>query len=148
MGYSNNYRLRVEGTITKTVKECQCGNVTDTSQNFCGKCGSPLIEKEIETDANYVISEFVNEYEDGDAGYLLEEDGDSRESGSGYGIDGEVKEFSRKYPNLTFILSCQWESGLVEEGQPGTDYFFFKNGVKKKAESKIVYTNPFTQEIF
>lgn len=148
MGYSNNYKLKVEGTITKTVKECQCGTVNDITQKFCGECGSPLIEKEVDVDANYVITEFVDEYEDGDAGYLLEEDGDTRESGSGYGIDDELKQFSKKYPDLTFILSCQWESGLVEEGKPGTDYFFFKNGVKKQAEAKVVYTNPFTQEIF
>jgi hypothetical protein len=149
MGYSNSYKLRVEGTITKTVKECQCGNlVEDTTQNFCGQCGTSLIEKEIETDANCVISDFVNEYADGDAGFLLEEDGGTNESGSGYGIDGELEKFSKKYPQLTFILSCQWESGLVEEGEPGTDYFFFKNGIKKQAKSKVVYTNPFTQEIF
>jgi hypothetical protein len=133
MGYSNSYKLKVQGNLTKLIKECH---------------GTPLTEKETEVDPNFVIEEFVNEYEDGDAGYLLEEDGSTRESGSGYNINKELKEFSKKYPQLTFILSCQWESGLVEEGQPGTDYFFFVNGVKKKAKSKVVYQNPFTNEEF
>lgn len=149
MGYSNNYSLKVEGKITKKVKtseDCECG-ITSEELNFCGKCGVKLVEKEIEIDGSYVVEEFVKEYEDGDAGYLLEEDGSSNESGSGYGIDGEVEEFSKKYPQLTFILSCQYDSGLVEEGEPGTDYFFFKNGVKKKSKVKIIYTNPFTNEV-
>ena len=149
MGYSNNYSLKVEGKVTKKVKTseyCECG-ITSEELNFCGKCGVKLVEKEIELDGSYVVEEFVNEYEDGDAGYLLEEDGSSNESGSGYGIDDEVKEFSKKYPQLTFILSCQYDSGLVEEGEPGTDYFFFKNGVRKKSEVKIIYTNPFTNEV-
>lgn len=149
MGYSNNYSLKVEGKLTKKVKtseDCECG-ITSEELNFCGKCGTKLIEKEIELDGSYVVEEFVKEYEDGDAGYLLEEDGSSNESGSGYGIDGEVEEFSKKYPQLTFILSCQYDSGLLEEGEPGTDYFFFKNGVKKQAKVKIIYTNPFTNEV-
>jgi hypothetical protein len=153
MGYSNNFKLTVEGKLTKEVlvKECQCGNQSeDLSQNFCGKCGSPLTEKEVQKDINSydIISEFVQEYEDGDAGFLLEEDGDTRESGSGYGLNKEVGLFSKKYPELIFILSCQWESGLVSEGVPGTDYFFFKNGVEKKAKSKVIYINPFTSESF
>jgi len=148
MGYSNSYKLKVEGTLTKLIKECQCGKITKSTKKFCGECGTPLVEKEVEVDANFVIEEFVNEYEDGDASYLLEEDGSTRESGSGYNINKELKEFSKKYPQLTFILSCQWESGLVEEGQPGTDYFFFVNGVKKEAKSKVVYQNPFTNEEF
>jgi hypothetical protein len=148
MGYSNSYKLKVQGNLTKLIKECQCGLITKSTQKFCGECGTPLTEKETEVNPNFVIEEFVNEYEDGDAGYLLEEDGSTRESGSGYGINGELKEFSKKYPQLTFILSCQWESGLVEEGQPGTDYFFFVNGVEKKAKSKVVYQNPFTNEEF
>ena len=131
MGYSNNYSLKVEGKVTKKVKTseyCECGIISEL--NFCGKCGVKLVEKEIELDGSYVVEEFVKEYEDGDAGYLLEEDGSTNESGSGYGIDDEVKEFSKKYPQLTFILSCQYDSGLVEEGEPGTDYFFFKYCVK------------------
>jgi hypothetical protein len=36
----------------------------------------------------------------------------------------------------------------VWEGGPGTDYFFFVNGVEKKAKSKVVYQNPFTNEEF
>lgn len=157
MGYSNSFRLNVEGKITKQVKTpesclsdiCDFSSTEDLSQNFCNKCGTKLIQKEIEVDASIdVIKEFVETYEDGDAGYLLEEDGDTRESGSGYGINGEIKEFSKKYPNLTFILSCQWESGLVDEGKPGTDYFFFKNGIEKMAKSKVIYINPFTKTEF
>ena len=147
MGYSNYFQLKVEGTLTKKVKECQCGQITNLKQKFCGECGSPLTEKEIEVNASdFVIKEFVEEYEDGDAGYLLEEDGNTRESGSGYGIEKELEDFSKKYPSLTFILSCQWESGMVEPGEPSTDYIFFVNGIKKKAKSKVIYTNPFTNE--
>jgi hypothetical protein len=149
MGYSNYYSLKVEGKITKKVKtseDCECG-ITSEELNFCGKCGVKLIEKEIELEGSYVIEEFVKEYADGDAGYLLEDDGSTNESGSGYTIDDEIKEFSKKYSELTFILSCQWESGLSGADEPGTDYFFFKNGVRKKADVKIIYTNPFTNEI-
>ena len=168
MGYSNSFKLKVEGKITKQVKttescgsdvtELKCAMSTfspfiryteDLTQNFCNKCGVKLVQKEIEVEASEdIIKEFVKTYKDGDAGYLLDKYGYTRESGSGYGINGELKEFSMKYPNLTFILSCQWESELVEEGQPGTDYFFFKNGVEKKAESKVVYVNPFTKVEF
>jgi len=156
MGYSNSFRLNVEGTspwaaITKKVKtsDCACHTPTeDLTQNFCNKCGSKLIESEIESDSYDITKELVEHYKGGECGYLLDEDGDCRESGSGYGINEEIKEFSKKYPSLIFILSCQWEPGLVDEGQPGTDYFFFKNGVEKKAEVKVIYVNPFTNAQF
>lgn len=61
-------------------------------------------------------------------------------------IEKELEDFSKKYPSLTFILSCQWESGMVEPGEPSTDYTFFVNGIKKKAKSKVIYTNTFTNE--
>lgn len=152
MGYSNSFKLRVEGEIFKKVKaseNCDCGIISeDLDSKFCSKCGSSLIEKTIGVSANHVIKEFVKTYINGDAGYLLGEDGDSEESGSGYKIRDEIKEFSQRYPDLTFILSCQYESGLVSEGESGTDYFFTKNGLEKRSEVKITYTNPFTGEIF
>ena len=152
MGYSNSFKLKVQGTISRKVKaseSCDCGVISeDLDSKFCSKCGSPLIEKTMEVSPNHVIKEFVEAYEDGDAGYLLDEDGDSEESGSGYKIRDEIIEFSQKYPDLTFILSCHYEAGLVSEGEPGTDYFFISNGVEKRAEAKITYTNPFTGEIF
>jgi hypothetical protein len=152
MGYSNSFKLKVEGKISKKVKAsetCDCGVISeDLDSKFCSKCGSPLIEKTMEIDASHVIKEFVKTYEEGDAGYLLDEKGNSEESGSGYKIRDEIIEFSQKYPDLTFILSCHYDGGLVSEGEPGTDYFFISNGVEKRAEAKITYTNPFTGEIF
>lgn len=148
MGYSNSFNLKVEGTFPKKAKVFNCGchaNTTDLTQNFCSNCGTPLSESEFEIeDSESIIKELVEFYQDGECGYLLDEYGDCNNSGSGYNINQEIKDFSRKYPTLTFILSCQWESGLVDEGDPGTDYFFFKNGVEKKAEVKVIYTNPFT----
>ena len=150
MGYSNYYTLKLEGKITKQAKvsDCQCHTPTfDLSQNFCSLCGAKLYSKEIELEApKSIIKELVT-YND-DCGYLLDENGRTNECGSGYEINKEIKEFSKKYPSLTFILTCQWETGLLSEGEPGTDYFFFKNGVEKKADAKIVYTNPFTGEQF
>ena len=150
MGYSNTYNLRVEGTILKKTKtsNCSCHKTTDDlTQNFCSKCDSPLFESEIEIDASESVIKELVEMND-DCGYLLDEWGDCNESGSGYNINKEIKEFSRKYPTLTFILSCHWESGLVSEGEPGTDYFFFKNGEERQAEVKVIYTNPFTGQQF
>lgn len=152
MGYSNSFKLRIEGEIFKKVKaseNCDCGIISeDLDSKFCSKCGSTLIEKTIGVSSNHVTKEFVEAYKNGDAGYLLDEKGNTEESGSGYGIRDEIKEFSRKYPDLTFILSVQYDGGLVSEGEPGTDYFFISNEVEKKAEAKITYTNPFTGEIF
>jgi hypothetical protein len=78
----------------------------------------------------------------------LNKDGKTRESGSGNYIKDELKEFSTKHPGLTFVLACKWESSMVEDGDPSTDFHFFKNGTEKKAEHKIVYVNPFTKEEF
>jgi hypothetical protein len=141
--------LKVKGKITKKIKtsdDCDCQ--IQTSNNFCGECGAKLVEKEIEVDGWETIEQFVREYQDDEAGYLLELDGGTRESGSGYGLKDELKEFSKKYPDLTYILSCQWESGLVEEGDPGTSYYFVKDGKMKEAKSKVIYVDPFTNEEF
>lgn len=151
MGYSNSFNLKVEGTLTKKVKTstCHCHTTTqDLTQNFCNKCGTKLLESEIESNALDIIKELTQSNKEGDCRYLLDEFGDSRESGSGFNINNEIKDFSKKYPSLTFILSCKWESGLVDEGHPGTDYFFFKNGVEKKSKVKVVYTDPFKEKQF
>ena len=150
MGYDNSFSLKVEGKIKREGKGCfACGVVAeDEALNFCGKCGAPLEKLAIETEPTSVIEEFVNEYSDGDAGYLLNEDGSSEESGSGRSINSEVQAFSKKYPELTFILKCKYDKGLVNEGEPGTDYFFIVNGEERKAEAKLVYENPFTGEEF
>lgn len=150
MGYSNSFTLKIDGNVKKTIKVCEgtCQCQFDLNQNFCSTCGRKLIEKEVDADTSDIIKQFVTEYEDGDAGYLLTETGRTNESGSGYDIKNELKSFSKKYPNLIFRLSCQWESGMVSEGEPGTDYFFVKDGVEKKATAKVVYVNPFTQQEF
>ena len=95
-----------------------------------------------------VIPELLDSYPEGDCSFLMDDDGNSIDSGSGHSIEEEIKNFSKKYPDLTFILSCQWEDGLVEEGEAGTDYYFFINGEKRKAKVEVKYTNPFTGEFF
>lgn len=150
MGYNNSFSLKVEGKIKREGKGCfACAFVAeDDSLNFCGKCGSPLENLDIETEPTSVIAELVNKYSEGDAGYLLNEDGSSEESGSGHSINSEVQAFSNKYPGLTFILKCKYDTGLVNEGEPGTDYFFIIDGEERKAKAKIVYENPFTGKEF
>ena len=150
MGYDNSFSLKIEGKIKRKGKGCfACGVVAeDESLNFCGKCGSSLENLDIESEPTSVIEELVNKYAKGDAGYLLNEDGSSEESGSGHTINSEVQAFSKKYPELTFILKCKYDKGLVNEGEPGTDYFFIVNGEERKAEAKLVYENPFTGEEF
>jgi ribosomal protein S27AE len=143
MEYDNNsFSLKVEGKIKIKGKGCfACGVVAeDKSLNFCGKCGSSLENLDIESEPTSVIEELVNKYAKGDAGYLLNDDGSSKESATGHTIYSEVQEFSKKYPELTFILKCEYD----EE----RDYFFIVNGEKRTAEAKLVYKNPFTGEEF
>ena len=104
--------------------------------------GNPPAEKSIDS----VIEEFVSNSEE--ANYLLDIDGSTNEGGSEYGINSELRKFSKRYPDLTFILTCRWESGFVEEGKPGTDYFFFKDGIEKQALVELRYFDPFNGEAF
>jgi len=147
MEYDNNsFSLKVEGKIKRKGKGCfACGVVAeDKSLNFCGKCGSSLENLDIESEPTSVIEELVNEYAKGDAGYLLNDDGSSKESATGHTIYSEVRKFSKKYPELTFILKCEYDECLANEDE----YFFIVNGEERTAEAKLVYKNPFTGEEF
>ena len=149
MGYNNRFSLKTIGYIDTEVKSsdnCDCDFITeDLTKNFCDKCGEDLIQKTIQRDTSNVIKEFVNESENDEISYLLDEDGSSNEGGSGYDMNEEVRKFSEKYPNVKFILTTQWE---VAENGPAKDLFFFINGEERKAEVEITYTNPFTGEKF
>jgi hypothetical protein len=143
MGYSNRHSIKVEGSIPKTVYSCpEHGRKEGT---FCNECGELLIPKKTYTFGEAVIPELIHNCESTIG--LINDDGSSEECGSGYDIEDEIKEFSKTYPDLTFIYSCQWESGMVDEGEASTDIYYIKNGVSMKAEVEVVYTNPLTKEL-
>lgn len=149
MGYSNNFSLRVEGQVLERVKSCSCGLIyKDLSLRFCGQCGAALLETTQAIKPDGVIKKLLRAWPHGDVSFLLDETGDCSETGSGYNIQAEITEFSKRYPDLVWILACQWESSMVGAGEPGTDYVFIKNGVAKKAEAQLSYIHPFTGKPF
>lgn len=85
---------------------------------------------------NVVIAELRKFSEE--CNWLISESGGSNESGSGYKINDDIKEFSKNYPSLIFQLDIDWDSGF---GDPPSRYYF-KNGVKQDAAAKVVYNEP------
>lgn len=82
-----------------------------------------------------------------EAKLLLNPDGTSKMGGSGNTLVSSLKKISEKYPNLEIILECLWDEKIVSSEKENQDFYFFRNGVEKKAPSKIVYVNPFTEVI-
>ena len=149
MGYSNHFKIRAEGTISKQVKVSENSDFSteDLSANFCPKTGAPLKLATIQIDPMPDVMKDLLAFSE-DAKFLLNSDGSTRETGSGYDLAKDIQKVSKSFPNLTLILTCVWDSGLLDEGDVGTDFYFFRNGVKKEAEVQVVWKNPFTQEIF
>jgi RecJ-like exonuclease len=94
MGYSNYFKLKIEGKIKKNIKvsECDKGKFNETlnkkicgfksDANFCEVCGSELEKIETYIDASDIlIEELINEYPEGDVSYLLDKKGNSYETG-------------------------------------------------------------------
>lgn len=140
MGYSNYHSLKVEGNLTKNINKCPNGHGTLESK-FCPECGTEGISSVEFIPGDSVIPEFREEFEN--SGFLIDNCGSSCGCGSGYDFEKDVTKFSKKYPDLVFIYTCQWESGLLEPGDAAADVWYIKDGVSKKAEVTVTYKNPF-----
>jgi len=135
MGYSNYFKLKITGEITKPLTFCRKCDVQKDG-NFCSVCGSVLDNVQLPVDKKEIINE-LREFSD-DCSYLLSENGGSNEGGNGGYIESDVQKFSEKYPSLIFQLDCDWDSGFDE---PPSRYYF-KNGQKQDAKAKIEYKEP------
>lgn len=82
---------------------------------------------------NQIIKELLEQSEE--CAYLLDNFGRSNEPGSGHEIYDNIKEFSKKYPELLFILDIDWDSGFGDP--PSREYF--KYGKKQSAKSIITF---------
>ena len=135
MSYENYFRLKIIGEITNKVPFCpKCK--TQINGQFCSKCGSPSDEIDMIVSSNTIIDELLDTSDD--CSYLLNSDGNSNEPGSGYKIEDDIKEFSKKYPTLVFQLDIDWDNGFGDD----PSRYYFKNGVKKDAKAKVIYNEP------
>lgn len=135
MSYDNSYSLKIKGDVTKTVPFCPTCKV-EKQGKFCPDCGTKNIQEDVPRDHKEIISELREKYEECD--FLLNELGRSNDSGSGYQIEDNIREFSETYPTLIFQLDCHWDSGF---GDPPSRYYF-KNGVKQDAKAEVIYNEP------
>ena len=135
MSYDNYYSLEITGEVTKTVPFCPTCKA-EKQGKFCPDCGTPNTLEDVPKDKTEIIKELIEVSED--CGYLLDDDGSSNNSGSGWNIEDDIKDFSTKYPSLLFILDCDWDAGF---GDPPSRYYY-KNGKKQDAKAKVVYNEP------
>ena len=80
-----------------------------------------------------IIAKLRESSEDADA--LIDENGSTNESFSGYKMEEDVRKFSERYPDAVFQLDVDWDSGF---GDPPSRWLFC-NGKKKDIKVKIVY---------
>jgi hypothetical protein len=114
--------------------KCTVCSSTFDKDGFCMSCGNKLTKDEGRIyDKITIINQFRIESED--ASYLLQENGNSNSSGSGYKIEEDLVKFSKKYPKSIFKLKATWDSGF---GDPPTIYYV-KNGKKQVCEAKLTY---------
>lgn len=77
------------------------------------------------------IEQFREEYEG--ASYCLENSGGSNESGKWYSHEQDLKEFSKKYPDILFMLEG--------EGEENDDmwHLYVRNGKSQKQKAVITF---------
>ena len=135
MSYENYFKLKIIGEAKTKVPFCPNCKTQNNGQ-FCSKCGSPSEEIEMNIPNSTIINELLDSSDD--CSCLLDSDGNSNDSGSGYTIENDIKEFSKKYPTLVFQLDIDWDNGFGDD----PSRYYFKNGVKKDAKAKVVYNDP------
>ena len=130
MVYYTNYTLDIEiprEILNKEIDKCKCNISFPYNAKFCHQCGNKIESLSIE----YVINDFreVNE----SAAYAIGQDGCPRVSCKWYEHQTDLALFSKKYPDLLFILRGEGE-------EPGDLWVFFaKNGKAYKDKAKIVF---------
>ena len=135
MSYENSFCLKILGETTRPSLFCPvCKQMK--SGKFCSECGTTLEMIQLPVDKNDIIKE-LREFSD-DCAFLLDEKGNTHESGNGYTIDKDIQRFSLRYPNLIFQLDIGWDSGFGNE----PSRYYFKNGEKQDVNTKIVYDEP------
>lgn len=80
---------------------------------------------------NTIIEELSDENDD--AAYALDENGNTEMPCKWYDHDEDLKEFSKKYPELLFILNVEGE----EPGDIWREYF--KNGKMYSDKAEIIF---------
>lgn len=139
MGYNNYHKLKIIINTDEIRKEpklfCDKCKILPKSGKFCPECGNPLTYIQVEKpyDIHEIIKEFRS-YSD-DASFLLNKTGNTNEPGSGHTIQDDLKEFSKRYPDLIFQLHVDWDQGF---GDPPSRYYYF-NGEKQEAKSQVVF---------
>jgi len=135
MGYENRFSVKVIRSPKITTDTFICPNCQTENRNgkFCSECGTQLtrINKEVELNPYDIIKE-LREFED--CSFAINDSGGSKTPCSGYEVENEIQEFSKKYPDVVFQLDVEWDSGFGEL----PSRFFFKNGKKQEAKVQII----------
>lgn len=105
MGYSNRFNLSLSCATIITLPFCEKCD-TFKEGKFCSDCGTTLIEKETTLNIHEIISK-LRDYSE-ECEYLLGEDGDSGDEGTGSNIEKDIKEFSKRYPDIIFQLDTYY----------------------------------------
>jgi len=130
MSYENSYTLSIPVLPTKKVKtkKCSvCNHVNDSK--FCPECGGQM--KEFVENKKISEAQLIKELRNISDGFSY-----VYNSSGGWDFEGEMRTFSRKYPEAVFQVDVVWESGLGDE--PSRDYF--QNGKQQTAKTKITYS--------
>lgn len=83
-------------------------------------------------DAEEIISDLRADNED--AKKALDKEGNTQEPTKWYDMDKDIKEFSKKYPEVLFVMSREGESG-------GDDQciYYFQNGKKQECWVQLTF---------
>jgi|VirMetMinimDraft_7_1064189.scaffolds.fasta_scaffold14860_2 hypothetical protein len=135
MSYENSFSVSIleASTEQKMINECPtCNTRHDESVLFCSQDGTKLESKLVDVEVSDIIKEFKKFSEDG---YLIKNNGKSAMTGGGRNIEGDLLEFSKKYPNGVFQIYGVPDSGF---GEP--DYKkYFKDGKSNQVNATYVF---------
>tara|TARA_R110000772_G_scaffold244643_1_gene357827 strand:+ start:1997 stop:2431 length:435 start_codon:yes stop_codon:yes gene_type:complete len=135
MSYENSYSVSILETPTeqKTVNECPtCNTRYGEDVPFCSQDGTKLQSKLVDVEVVDIIKEFKEFTEDG---YLIKDNGEPEMTGSGGNIEGNLLEFSKKYPNGVFQIY-----GIPDNGFGEPDYKkYYKNGKQNHVNATYVF---------
>lgn len=135
MSYDNSFSLELENSIFQSpIMKCEkCGKTFNVG-NFCPDDGGKLIVELIQKDCSYDIIKELRDFSE-DADFLIDENGNINECGSGYNIEKDIRRFSKKYPDVLFVLKCFPDSGFNE-----SEYkTYSKNGKSYISKPVLLY---------
>lgn len=135
MSYENSFSLKLENSIFQTpIMKCEkCGKIYNVGK-FCPDDGGKLIVELVEKDCSYDIIKELREFSD-DAHCHLDKNGNINESGSVYDMEKDVKNFSKNYPDVIFILKCFPDNSFNE-----SEYkIYSKNGKSYTSKPELLY---------